>query len=76
MPVSPSLPWKIGEQVDDPVANYLADVYTVLANLAGLPAMAIPAGTNQQNLPTGYQLMGRKWEEAKLLGFMRTLKLH
>ncbi|MEM8586005.1 MAG: Asp-tRNA(Asn)/Glu-tRNA(Gln) amidotransferase subunit GatA [Bacteroidota bacterium] len=76
MPVSPSLPWKIGEQVDDPVANYLADVYTVLANLAGLPAMAIPAGTNQQNLPTGYQLMGRKWEEAKLLGFVRTLKLH
>ncbi|MEM6877896.1 MAG: Asp-tRNA(Asn)/Glu-tRNA(Gln) amidotransferase subunit GatA, partial [Bacteroidota bacterium] len=40
MPVSPSLPWKIGEQVDDPVANYLADVYTVLANLAGLPAVA------------------------------------
>ncbi|MEM6394784.1 MAG: Asp-tRNA(Asn)/Glu-tRNA(Gln) amidotransferase subunit GatA [Bacteroidota bacterium] len=89
MPVSPSLPWKIGEQVDDPVANYLADVFTVLANLAGLPAVAIPsapspmrqlgsgpqlisrAGGEVKNLPTGHQLMGRKWDEAKLLGFVQ-----
>ncbi|MEO0787291.1 MAG: Asp-tRNA(Asn)/Glu-tRNA(Gln) amidotransferase subunit GatA [Bacteroidota bacterium] len=73
MPVSPSLPWKIGEQVDDPVANYLADVYTVLANLAGLPAVAVPTGADKENLPTGYQLMGRRWEEAKLLSFVQNL---
>ena len=69
MPVSPSLPWAIGEQTDDPVANYLADIYTVLANLAGLPAIAIPTGTTADGLPLGYQLMGKKWGEAQLLGF-------
>jgi aspartyl-tRNA(Asn)/glutamyl-tRNA(Gln) amidotransferase subunit A len=69
MPVSPSLPWAVGEQIDDPVANYLADIYTVLANLAGLPAVAIPSGTSG-HLPVGYQLMADLWEEEKLLGFV------
>ena len=72
MPVSPSLPWPIGEQTDDPVANYLADVYTVLANLAGLPAAAIPTGT-AGHLPVGYQLLADQWEEKKLLDFVRGL---
>ncbi|MEM7572768.1 MAG: Asp-tRNA(Asn)/Glu-tRNA(Gln) amidotransferase subunit GatA [Bacteroidota bacterium] len=69
MPVSPSLPWAIGEQTDDPVANYLADIYTVLANLAGLPAIAIPTGATTSGLPLGYQLMGKQWGEAELLSF-------
>ena len=71
MPVSPSLPWPVGEQIDDPVANYLADVYTVLANLAGLPAIAVPSGTDPDgHLPVGYQLMADLWEEEKLLAFV------
>ena len=72
MPISPSLPWPVGDRVDDPVANYLADVYTVLANLAGLPAIAIPSG-RVGDLPVGYQLMADQWEENKLLSFVRGL---
>ena len=72
MPVSPSLPWGVGEQADDPVKNYLADVYTVLANLAGLPAVAIPTG-QAGDLPLGYQLMADQWEEQKLFGFLEAL---
>lgn len=72
MPVSPSLPWPVGELLDDPVANYLADIYTVLANLAGLPAMAIPT-TNSGHLPTGYQLMADLWQEEKLLSVAHSL---
>lgn len=72
MPVSPSLPWPVGEQVNDPVANYLADIYTVMANLAGLPAAAIPVKSTG-DLPVGYQLMADQWEEKKLLDFVRGL---
>lgn len=72
MPVSPSLPWPVGEQTDDPVANYLADIYTVLANLAGLPAAAVPVKT-EGHLPVGYQLMADQWEDKKLLDFVRGL---
>ncbi len=70
MPVSPSLPWRIGDHNDDPVANYLADIYTVLANLAGLPAIAIPSGT-VNDLPVGFQLLADQWEENKLLSFVK-----
>lgn len=70
MPVSPTLPWPVGERTDDPVTNYLADVYTVLANLAGLPAIAIPTGTQKNgHLPVGYQLMADVWKEEELLAF-------
>jgi aspartyl-tRNA(Asn)/glutamyl-tRNA(Gln) amidotransferase subunit A len=72
MPVSPTPAWPIGDQTDDPVANYLADIYTVLANLAGLPAIAIPVETDSP-LPVGYQLMADQWEEGKLLRFVRGL---
>lgn len=72
MPVAPSLPWPVGDKVDDPVANYLADIYTVLANLAGLPAAAVPVATDSP-LPTGYQLMANQWEDDKLLSFLRAL---
>lgn len=71
MPVSPSLPWPVGERVDDPVANYLADIYTVIANLAGLPAVAIPTG-QEEHLPVGYQLMADHWKERELLDFIRS----
>lgn len=68
LPVSPSVAWPIGQQTDDPVANYLADVYTVLANLAGLPGIAIPTPVGEGELPTGFQLLGRDWAEGELLG--------
>jgi len=70
MPVSPSLPWQVGEQVDNPVANYLADIYTVLANLEGIPGIAIPTRTDAASgLPMGYQLLADNWKEDELLAF-------
>ena len=67
MPVSPVKPWKIGEISDDPVAMYLADIYTVLANLVGIPAIAL--GKKH------YQLMAAKWEEGKLLAFAKSVNM-
>jgi len=70
MPVAPSVAWRFGEKSDDPVAMYLADIFTVQANLAGVPAMALPAGVHPENgLPVGVQLMAGLWEEGRLLGF-------
>ncbi|WP_415470533.1 Asp-tRNA(Asn)/Glu-tRNA(Gln) amidotransferase subunit GatA [Clostridium saccharoperbutylacetonicum] len=57
-PVSPVLPFKIGEKNSDPLAMYLADVYTINVNLAGNPAISIPAGKSKEGLPIGIQLMG------------------
>ena len=64
-PVSPTTAFDLGS-VKDPVSMYLADIYTLSANLAGLPGMSIPAGFSQ-NLPVGLQLIGNYWSESKLL---------
>ena len=64
-PVSPTPAWDLGA-IKDPVAMYLADIYTLSANLAGLPGMSIPAGF-AQNMPVGLQLIGNYWSEPKLL---------
>ncbi|MCY7330333.1 MAG: Asp-tRNA(Asn)/Glu-tRNA(Gln) amidotransferase subunit GatA, partial [Saprospiraceae bacterium] len=70
MPAAPSVAWKFGEKSADPVAMYLSDIYTVLANLAGVPALALPAGVHPENgLPVGVQLMSGLWEEERLLDF-------
>ncbi|MDZ7881336.1 MAG: Asp-tRNA(Asn)/Glu-tRNA(Gln) amidotransferase subunit GatA [Saprospiraceae bacterium] len=66
MPVSPVKPWKIGEKSEDPVAMYLADIYTVLANLAGIPAIAL----GKQHC----QFMAAKWEEGKLMAFAQEVE--
>ncbi len=67
-PATPSAAFGLGEMADaDPVAMYLNDVFTVTVNLAGLPGIALPTGTNAQGLPLGLQLIGRPWEEADLL---------
>ena len=66
-PVAPTVAWKIGEKSDDPVANYLADIFTLPASLAGLPAMSVPAGFGADNMPAGLQLIGNYFGEAKLL---------
>jgi len=70
-PVAPTTAWKLGESLDDPVAMYLADIFTVQANMAGIPAIALPAGTHSNGLPIGLQLMADRWEEAPLLAFAK-----
>ena len=67
-PATPSAAFGLGEMQDaDPVQMYLNDVFTVTVNLAGLPGIAVPAGTDVQGLPLGLQLIGRPWEEGDLL---------
>ncbi|MDP3654894.1 MAG: Asp-tRNA(Asn)/Glu-tRNA(Gln) amidotransferase subunit GatA [Rhodoferax sp.] len=70
-PVAPTVAWKIGEKSDDPVANYLADIFTLPGSLAGLPGMSVPVGfassPADQGMPIGMQLMGNYFQEARLL---------
>ena len=66
-PVAPTIAWKIGEKSDDPVANYLADIFTLPASLAGLPGMSIPVGFGEDYMPVGMQLIGNYLQEARLL---------
>jgi len=66
-PTSPSVAFKIGEKSDDPLAMYLSDIYTVSANLAGVPAISVPCGLSSEGLPIGAQLIGNFWSEDLLL---------
>jgi len=70
-PVAPTVAWKLGEKSDDPVANYLADIFTLPGSLAGLPGMSLPVGfsttTQDQGMPIGMQLIGNYFKEAQLL---------
>ena len=66
-PVAPTTAWKLGERADDPVANYLADIFTLPASLAGLPCMSVPVGLGETNMPVGMQLIGNYLDEARLL---------
>jgi aspartyl-tRNA(Asn)/glutamyl-tRNA(Gln) amidotransferase subunit A len=67
MPTTPTPAFPLGEKIDDPLQMYLADVFTVSANLAGLPAISIPCGFAPGRLPIGLQLTGRRFDEATLL---------
>jgi aspartyl-tRNA(Asn)/glutamyl-tRNA(Gln) amidotransferase subunit A len=66
-PVAPSIAWKLGEQGDDPVKAYLADIFTLPASLAGLPGMSVPAGFGEHAMPVGLQLIGNYFGEGTLL---------
>jgi aspartyl-tRNA(Asn)/glutamyl-tRNA(Gln) amidotransferase subunit A len=66
-PIAPSAAFAIGENTDDPIAMYLNDVFTVPANLAGLPALSVPAGLSADALPLGLQVIGRAFDEATVL---------
>ena len=66
-PVAPSVAWKLGEQANDPVAAYLADIFTLPGSLAGLPGMSVPAGFGAGGLPVGLQLIGNYFDEGRLL---------
>ena len=66
-PVAPTVAWKLGDKADDPVANYLADIFTLPASLAGLPGMSLPCGFGEGGMPVGLQLIGNYFGEARLL---------
>ena len=66
-PVAPTVAWKLGEKSDDPVANYLADIFTLPASLAGLPGLSLPVGFGAAGMPVGMQLIGNYLQEARLL---------
>ena len=73
-PVAPSVGWKFGENANDPVADYLADIFTLPASLAGLPGMSVPAGFGAQGMPVGLQLIGNYFKEAQLLNAAHRLQ--
>jgi aspartyl-tRNA(Asn)/glutamyl-tRNA(Gln) amidotransferase subunit A len=68
-PTSPTTAFLLGEKTDDPLAMYLNDIYTVTANLAGIPGLSVPCGLSKTNLPIGMQLLGRHWSESTLFRF-------
>jgi len=66
-PVTPTAAFKLGEKTGDPMEMYLSDIYTVTANLVGVPGISLPCGTNQQGLPLGIQVLGKHFDEATVL---------
>ncbi len=73
-PVAPKVAWKLGENANDPVADYLADIFTLPASLAGLPGMSVPAGFGAHSMPVGLQLIGNYFREAQLLNVAHRLQ--
>ena len=69
MPTSPTVAFKFGEKTDNPVEMYLADIYTVLANLTGIPAISLPLAKDKNGLPIGVQILADKFQESQLLAF-------
>jgi aspartyl-tRNA(Asn)/glutamyl-tRNA(Gln) amidotransferase subunit A len=76
MPTSPTPPFRLGERVADPLQMYLADVFTVSANLAGLPGVNVPCGFTADRLPVGFQVMGRRFDEGTLLRIADVYERH
>jgi len=73
MPTAPTTAWVFGE-VKDPLSLYLEDLYTVPANVAGLPAISVPSGVDSNNMPIGFQILGPYLSDEKLLDFAKTIK--
>lgn len=73
LPTSPATAFKIGEKMDDPIAMYLADIYTVMANLVGIPAISLPLFTHSNGMPFGLQAISNRFEELSLLRFSKQI---
>lgn len=73
LPTAPTPAFKLGENADDPITMYLQDIFTVQANLSGVPAISLPLAKTDEGLPIGFQLITRKFEEANLLAFSERL---
>jgi aspartyl-tRNA(Asn)/glutamyl-tRNA(Gln) amidotransferase subunit A len=71
-PTSPTTAFRLGEKSNDPLSMYLADIYTVTADLAGIPGISIPCGTNKEKLPIGLQILGKHFDEATILRVAHT----
>jgi len=72
-PTAPTVAFKLGEKINNPLAMYLSDIYTVPVNLAGLPALSMPIGTID-DLPVGLQIIGNHWQENKILSIAKTIE--
>jgi aspartyl-tRNA(Asn)/glutamyl-tRNA(Gln) amidotransferase subunit A len=66
-PVTPTAAFKLGEKTDDPMSMYLSDIYTVTANLVGVPGVSVPCGNNSEGLPLGIQLLAKHFDEATVI---------
>lgn len=74
-PTAPTPAFRLGENTADPIKMYLADAMTVPSSLAGLPALSLPNGVNDQGLPIGIQIIGRQKDDARLLSFAKTMEV-
>jgi aspartyl-tRNA(Asn)/glutamyl-tRNA(Gln) amidotransferase subunit A len=74
-PVAPTVAWKLGHNASDPLADYLADIFTLPASLAGLPGMSVPVGFGEGGMPVGLQLIGNYLQEARLLNVAHQYQL-
>jgi aspartyl-tRNA(Asn)/glutamyl-tRNA(Gln) amidotransferase subunit A len=66
-PTSPTAAFKIGERTEDPLTMYLSDIFTISANLAGIPGISTPCGFTKNNLPIGLQILGKSFDEETIL---------
>jgi aspartyl-tRNA(Asn)/glutamyl-tRNA(Gln) amidotransferase subunit A len=73
-PTSPTAAFRIGEKVDDPLAMYLSDIFTVTVNLAGVPGLSMPCGLTKNRLPIGLQIVGRRFDEGTVLRLAAALE--
>ncbi len=75
-PTTPTVAYKCGENIDDPVKMYLADICTVTANIAGIPAISVPCGTDKCGMPIGFSLSAKRFDDAKLVQFADIYEQH
>ena len=73
LPTTPTTAFKLGENADDPIQMYLADIFTVMANVTGIPGISVPNGVDNEGLPIGLQIMAPYFEEARLLAFSKIM---
>jgi aspartyl-tRNA(Asn)/glutamyl-tRNA(Gln) amidotransferase subunit A len=74
-PTTPTTAYKLGEKTADPIQMYLGDLFTVQANVVGLPAISIPNGVDNEGLPIGFQIMAGAFKEADLLAFAKSIEV-